>query len=780
MDRFEARACGSRWGTPALLAALVLSGLVALWMRFNAAPPALGDVVASDLIDYFYPLNRLAALRLSAGELPLWNPHACSGIPLLATLQVGALYPGTWLTLWLPESLALPALVFVQCFLGGWFAALLFRRWRVDAWTAATGGILFVFACQLGQSFWPNQVAAIAWMPWLLLCGDALAERFRWRWWAGLAIGTALQLLAGFPQYVIFTFYLLLPYAALRALEPRSGPEHGDAPRGRGRSVARVILAIGTAAAVGAGIAAAQLLPTFELVGHGMRSAPLGPEQVHYLRGMAGRSTWIFENLIDPQPKLPSFDFQTGAGYFGIATLIALVAGAAGGQRLAWLLLGGGAVSFALSFGYRGPTAAFYHLYSELPGSGLFRTPERFRLLAFFSLIALAVLGFDRIRRGLADASGQLSRPALLGMAGAATAIGVLGPVGAAWRAALACALVVAIVVARERPSLRRAAQASLLLFVVADVVHATGTDGSLRAFPLAWTRVLHSGGDILLDERGLARIRARTGRARVEVVDADPLLASPPLHDAYRVSCYEPLVPEPWPSLFAELGGDTTWGQLLFGIDPEERPTFYDVTSVGTIVVPMRERSRARAKMWRRWRRNPPHLPTPATRLRVDEVRNEDALPRAYLAGAYRVVPTERALSHVAAGDVDFHRLVLLDRAPGFASRDDQEAAVRPARIVAYEPERVEIETDAERESLLVLTDTEYPGWRARVDGDEVEILRANGLYRAVRVAAGRHRVVFEYRPDSLRRGVGLSLLSWGVLVGAPATAAIRRRRRG
>ena len=44
--------------------------------------------------------------------------------------------------------------------------------------------ILFVFACQLGQTFWPNQVAAIAWLPWLLLCGDSLARRFQWRWWA--------------------------------------------------------------------------------------------------------------------------------------------------------------------------------------------------------------------------------------------------------------------------------------------------------------------------------------------------------------------------------------------------------------------------------------------------------------------------------------------------------------------------------------------------------------------------------------------------------------------
>ena len=59
----------------------------------------------------------------------------------------------------------------------------------------------------------------------------------------------------------------------------------------------------------------------------------------------------------------------------------------------------------------------------------------------------------------------------------------------------------------------------------------------------------------------------------------------------------------------------------------------------------------------------------------------------------------------------------------------------------------------------MLVLTDTYYPGWRAYVGGEETESLRANGLFRAIRFPTGQHAVVFEFRPQSFRLGVVISL---------------------
>ena len=79
-------------------------------------------------------------------------------------------------------------------------------------------------------------------------------------------------------------------------------------------------------------------------------------------------------------------------------------------------------------------------------------------------------------------------------------------------------------------------------------------------------------------------------------------------------------------------------------------------------------------------------------------------------------------------------------------------------ARIVSYEPERVEIETDSPREGYVVLADTLRPGWRAEVNGQLRPILRAQRTFRAVSVPAGLHRVVFSYRPTSLAAGGLLS----------------------
>lgn len=60
-------------------------------------------------------------------------------------------------------------------------------------------------------------------------------------------------------------------------------------------------------------------------------------------------------------------------------------------------------------------------------------------------------------------------------------------------------------------------------------------------------------------------------------------------------------------------------------------------------------------------------------------------------------------------------------------------------------------------RPATLVLLDRWYPGWRVTVDGQPAELLRANGVFRAVSIPAGQSDVEFRYAPVSLAIG-GLS----------------------
>jgi prepilin-type N-terminal cleavage/methylation domain-containing protein len=78
-------------------------------------------------------------------------------------------------------------------------------------------------------------------------------------------------------------------------------------------------------------------------------------------------------------------------------------------------------------------------------------------------------------------------------------------------------------------------------------------------------------------------------------------------------------------------------------------------------------------------------------------------------------------------------------------------------ARIIKDGANDVTLEAALPAEGFVVLRDSFDPSWRATVDGASAQVVRANGLYRAVRVPAGRHVIRFRYRPLAL--GVGLTL---------------------
>jgi uncharacterized membrane protein YfhO len=66
----------------------------------------------------------------------------------------------------------------------------------------------------------------------------------------------------------------------------------------------------------------------------------------------------------------------------------------------------------------------------------------------------------------------------------------------------------------------------------------------------------------------------------------------------------------------------------------------------------------------------------------------------------------------------------------------------------VDYRNTLIAIDLTTAAPGYLVLNDPYHPWWAAEIDGREVPILRANGLFRAVRVEPGSQRVRFIFRP--------------------------------
>jgi hypothetical protein len=159
---------------------------------------------------------------------------------------------------------------------------------------------------------------------------------------------------------------------------------------------------------------------------------------------------------------------------------------------------------------------------------------------------------------------------------------------------------------------------------------------------------------------------------------------------------------------------------------------------------------------------------------------RLEGALPRAFVVNAQRVVDGDQAaLDAIASPSFDARGEAVteqpLEGLPRAGSATS--GASNAARIVTYDPERVVIRARSSNRGLLVLSDNDYPGWKATVDGRPVDVRRVDYLFRGVPVGPGAHTVEFRYQPLSWRIGWIISLLSLAVLALAVLTGARPQR---
>lgn len=154
---------------------------------------------------------------------------------------------------------------------------------------------------------------------------------------------------------------------------------------------------------------------------------------------------------------------------------------------------------------------------------------------------------------------------------------------------------------------------------------------------------------------------------------------------------------------------------------------------------------------------------------LKVDPVR--ETVLRGYLSNTWRV---EKDPLQVFQPDFDPRKEVLLETEPGFASGHGS-PYLKLVDPTLYSYDIVTFEVSPEQPCLLVLTDLHYPGWKATVNGEPVEILKAYGFVRALELAPGPSKVVMTFRPRGFWLWIGCMFL--GLLVMAIMSRRYQRR---
>ena len=143
----------------------------------------------------------------------------------------------------------------------------------------------------------------------------------------------------------------------------------------------------------------------------------------------------------------------------------------------------------------------------------------------------------------------------------------------------------------------------------------------------------------------------------------------------------------------------------------------------------------------------------------------NPYALPRAFLVERQSVVPDDARRWRPSAPRHSARRIVAIteERIAGPARRRGRGGTAGRAGPASprTSPSAWSSTRTNDRDALLVLTDNDYPGWKASVDGTDAPVHRVDYLLRGVSVPRGHHRVEFRYQPASWRAGWIVSLIT-------------------
>ncbi len=712
-----------------LLAALTLAMFYPLVAHiFHGGPPRW---LEGDVAEEYWPDLVVLCRGLAEHHIPRWLPLEHGGMPFYADPQAGVYYPLNHAICAVagpsPSIHWADARVVVHFLIAGLCMTLFLSREGLALPCAALGGALFELSPYLRHNWELNLTASFAYFPLVLLVVSAMCRRPTPMRGALVGLAVALLVSVGSPPSAFFALLGASFFACYRLVSAARG----------GASLRALAYALAAALVTAACLLPMMLLPTWELTkqsvqtGHDYLTTSEGGVPLRDMLGV------LVPSLTD--------HYYVGALTLALAPLAFL------GQtpfRPRWFFLGL-AVFAALMIA--GANTPLYRLaYSVVPGVSLFRDPTRYSSLYGASMAIIAAAGFDALVKG------ELSRRvrwrwAIASMSAALVAVSVsfvhgagLGRAGTLLALGIAISLV-ALWLQRGRAWLL---SVTIGILCVADLFPYLVDERHTRPWPVA------EGHDTEEKLRALA-----------------PGLAQFRTYDEFGVG-------------------------MRSGSRYEQRDMrgYQDPLSIGRYqkALGLIDVTPALLGMFNvRWVLYGPHyafgdwhhfLPDPARDswavLRAPHIWElPDALPDAFWMDGAEIVPDrDSALARLAA--IAPQPTIVMESA-------DVEGVTVPTPTGAYMPceatvvgESVNVLVDAPRPGFVVVNEVYYPGWVATVDGAPASIIRANALVRAVRVEAGKHRIVMAFRPWQPRVLEPLALATLALLLLSRVVQTLLRPR--
>lgn len=98
--------------------------------------------------------------------------------------------------------------------------------------------------------------------------------------------------------------------------------------------------------------------------------------------------------------------------------------------------------------------------------------------------------------------------------------------------------------------------------------------------------------------------------------------------------------------------------------------------------------------------------------------------------------------------------------------SQSVQQDSMAVVTMTKYAPNHLEYEAESSKGGVIVFSEIYYPGWTCTVDGREVELGRVNYVLRAVNVKAGKHKIVLDFHPQTVKTTETVAYTAFGILV--------------